>query len=204
MDLYPTLAFTALLDLYPGYGALEAAKGQELTAALAAAMAEAKPADAWAFAAVWIDETLAEEAGDVPATEGAAMWEAQGKPAEADELWIPEGYADAAEAATEEAAEPPAWKAGATDGTAAGSWVIDGNTTPETMAAWIKGIEDGDPLMLDQLPGATYDEAAAALADEGIEATDDAIEEYLAAFATAAENEVYALAAGMLPEGWEA
>ncbi len=37
-------------------------------------------------------------------------------------------------------------------GVSSGSWVIDGNTSDETKAAWRKGLEDGDPEYLDRLP----------------------------------------------------
>jgi hypothetical protein len=39
-------------------------------------------------------------------------------------------------------------------GLAAGSWVIDGNTSDETVASILQGIEDGDPVVLDTLPSA--------------------------------------------------
>jgi len=35
-------------------------------------------------------------------------------------------------------------------GTAAASWCFDGNTTPETYAAFMQGLEDGDPAVMDQ------------------------------------------------------
>lgn len=41
---------------------------------------------------------------------------------------------------------------GAEDGKAAGSWVIDGNTSTETALYLLRGIEDGDPQVLDALP----------------------------------------------------
>src|SRR5580765_6801139 len=37
-------------------------------------------------------------------------------------------------------------------GKAAGSWVIDGNTSSETVQAILKGIEDGDPAIMDMEP----------------------------------------------------
>jgi len=37
-------------------------------------------------------------------------------------------------------------------GTAAGSWVIDGNTTEETARAILCGLDEGDPATLDLLP----------------------------------------------------
>ena len=43
---------------------------------------------------------------------------------------------------------------GAENGRAAASWVFDGNTTTETYRAILRGIDDGDPAVLDQLPTA--------------------------------------------------
>jgi len=41
---------------------------------------------------------------------------------------------------------------GAEAGKAAGSWVIDGNTSAETAAHILKGIEEGDPEVMDMQP----------------------------------------------------
>ena len=41
-------------------------------------------------------------------------------------------------------------KDGKAAGLGAASWCVDGNTTTETCAAILKGIEDGDPAILDQ------------------------------------------------------
>lgn len=41
---------------------------------------------------------------------------------------------------------------GFADGKSAGTWVFDGNTDQRTYAAILKGIEDGDPMVLDGLP----------------------------------------------------
>ncbi len=48
--------------------------------------------------------------------------------------------------------EDEARKQGLEDGTAAGSWVIDGNTSTDTAAAILRGLDDGDPAILDLLP----------------------------------------------------
>ena len=53
-----------------------------------------------------------------------------------------------------DACEADARARGVEDGTAAGSWVIDGNTSEETARAILQGIEDGDPMTLDALPAA--------------------------------------------------
>lgn len=68
---------------------------------------------------------------------------------------------------------------GKADGAAAGSWVIDGNTTRERAREIWQGIEDGDPAILDSLPALCLGEWADdpswedILDDEDIEADDD-------------------------------
>lgn len=51
-----------------------------------------------------------------------------------------------------EAAESLAYDEGATYGKAAASWYFDGNTTRETYARVLQGIEDGDPRIYDTFP----------------------------------------------------
>lgn len=41
---------------------------------------------------------------------------------------------------------------GAEHGKAAASWFFDGNTTAETYAAVLRGLDEGDPAIMDQLP----------------------------------------------------
>ncbi len=48
--------------------------------------------------------------------------------------------------------EASARRAGIADGKAAGSWVVDGNTTEETARKILQGLDDGDPEILDNLP----------------------------------------------------
>ena len=38
------------------------------------------------------------------------------------------------------------------EGVAAGSWVVDGNTSDQACAAILEGLEDGDPAVYDTLP----------------------------------------------------
>ena len=45
-----------------------------------------------------------------------------------------------------------AHKLGYEKGRNAGSWVFDGNTTEETYRWFLKGLEDGDPEVIDRLP----------------------------------------------------
>lgn len=49
-------------------------------------------------------------------------------------------------------AQDVARRIGEREGQAAGSWVIDGNTTAETIRAIAQGLDDGDPAILDALP----------------------------------------------------
>lgn len=42
--------------------------------------------------------------------------------------------------------------AGYNHGQAAGSWVIDGNTSEDTARAILKGLDEGDPAVYDALP----------------------------------------------------
>lgn len=51
-----------------------------------------------------------------------------------------------------EAALENARKLGAEAGEAAATWVFDGNTSIDTYRQWRKGIEDGDPEIMDNYP----------------------------------------------------
>jgi hypothetical protein len=54
MNLDPSLAFTAIIEMRPG---LRGDQG-ELIARLAAAMTAANPPDRWAFARAWLDREV--------------------------------------------------------------------------------------------------------------------------------------------------
>jgi hypothetical protein len=47
--------------------------------------------------------------------------------------------------------EARVWRQAQTNGKAAASWVFDGNTTRETYARMLKGIDDGDPEVMDSV-----------------------------------------------------
>lgn len=49
---------------------------------------------------------------------------------------------------------------GAEAGKSAGSWIIDGNTSVETCAAILAGLEDGDPQVMDMMPAPLSGEMA--------------------------------------------
>jgi hypothetical protein len=53
MDLDPSLAFTAMLEMRPG---MPEAEARPIRAELAAAMSAANPPDRWAFAREWLDK----------------------------------------------------------------------------------------------------------------------------------------------------
>jgi hypothetical protein len=55
INLDPSLAFTALLEMWPGFGQMSLLDTHPLTAALAKAMGESDPPDRWKFARRWID-----------------------------------------------------------------------------------------------------------------------------------------------------
>lgn len=76
-------------------------------------------------------------------------------------------------------------------GRGAGSWIIDGNTTPETAARILRGHEDGDPEIMDMQPaplnGEWGGESMPELIDDYFDMTDEdaeaACDEYEAGFA---------------------
>lgn len=80
---------------------------------------------------------------------------------------------------TVDANEDTIGKRGLADGKAAGSWVLDGNTSKERAREIWQGIEDGDSAILDSLPSLCLGEWADdpswedILSDEGIECDDD-------------------------------
>jgi hypothetical protein len=78
---------------------------------------------------------------------------------------------------------------GSEAGRAAGSWVTDGNTSPETFRAILKGYEEGDPAVMDYAPSPLSGEWAGESMPEilGESADDDEIatayeESYIDAF----------------------
>jgi hypothetical protein len=91
--------------------------------------------------------------------------------------------------------------AGYAHGKAAGSWVIDGNTSADTARYLLKGLEDGDPEVYDRLPSsplsgewADSPTPASVLADLGVsedcEGADDLLNEYEDAFSDGVTDEV--------------
>jgi hypothetical protein len=80
-------------------------------------------------------------------------------------------------------------KAGVEHGRAAASWYFDGNTSRETYEAVLRGLEDGDPAVLDTFPssplsGEWADDPtpASVLEALGVEENDDAADDYLGAY----------------------
>lgn len=99
---------------------------------------------------------------------------------------------------------------GRTDGRAAGSWVVDGRTSAETAAAIVRGIDDGDPAILDELPlfprvgGEWADELTWSdiLEQEGCEGSDDDRQDlfdlYCLAYAAGSTDEIVTNARALL------
>ncbi len=71
-----------------------------------------------------------------------------------------------------------AYKAGYEHGSNAGSWVIDGNTSRDSATRILKGIEDGDPEIMDMQPSPLSGEWAGESISElsaqyGVDLSDD-------------------------------
>jgi hypothetical protein len=74
-------------------------------------------------------------------------------------------------------------------GKAAGSWLLDGNSTTENARRLLQGIEDGDPEIMDELPSAPLSGEWAdgllprdVLAWYDMDDNDDAADDVLSAF----------------------
>jgi hypothetical protein len=85
--------------------------------------------------------------------------------------------------------EHEARQAGAEHGKAAASWYFDGNTSDETYAAVVRGIEEGDPAVLDTFPsgplsGEWADDPTprSVLEELDVDAEDESQDEYLQAY----------------------
>lgn len=103
-------------------------------------------------------------------------------------------------------------RAGYEAGAAAGSWVVDGNTSAAAAAALLVGLEDGDPAVLDSLPGSPLSgewadgpTPSSVLADVGLsysssaepEVLDDLLRSFEAAFDAGVRDEVTCSAAAV-------
>jgi hypothetical protein len=76
VNLDPSLAFTALLSMWPGFGQMDGRDGDRLIGSLAAAMTAANPKDRWEFARAWIAERQPR-----PGTDGMLLAWLRGLPA---------------------------------------------------------------------------------------------------------------------------
>lgn len=76
---------------------------------------------------------------------------------------------------------------GQQDGESAGSWMFDGNTTDETYRHVLRGIEEGDPEVLDMMGAPLSGEWAGRSIMEifGHDATDEEMDAYEEAYALA-------------------
>lgn len=89
-----------------------------------------------------------------------------------------------------------AYDKGREHGANAGEWYFDGNTSEETYRTVLRGIEDGDPMVLDTFPTFTFGEWAGESLREilGDEYDDDAPDAYLDGFHAGAAGMIEATA----------
>jgi len=80
-------------------------------------------------------------------------------------------------------------QAGSEHGRAVASWYFDGNTTAETYATVLKGIEEGDPEIMESLPSSPLSgewagdpTPASVLEDLGVDPDDDSADDLLSAY----------------------
>jgi len=90
-------------------------------------------------------------------------------------------------------------------GAAAGSWVIDGNTTTETARWIVTGWDDGDGAVMDLQPACLSGEwAGESLSELGLaDASENELDEYETAFAEAFWGEVIRSARAVLGDELE-
>jgi hypothetical protein len=87
-------------------------------------------------------------------------------------------------------------------GTSAGSWYFDGNTSDDTYAVVLQGIEEGDPKITDTMPSFTFGEWAGESCAEVFydwarmseSEQDDATEHYLSGFYDGSVDEIERIA----------
>lgn len=102
--------------------------------------------------------------------------------------------------------ESEAFRVGYERGQAAGSWVIDGNTSEKTARHILNGIEEGDPVVLDMAPAPLSGEWAGESIPElsdlyGIDLSDETnAEDFEQGFGDGYWQEVERSARAMLPE----
>lgn len=110
-----------------------------------------------------------------------------------------------------EAAIEAAEAAGYVAGTAAGSWLLDGNSSLDVARRLLDGIEDGDPAVLDELPSPPLsgewagdptprDVLASVGMSEEDDAADDVLTAYEDAFSRGVSDEAVRSARAMLGE----
>lgn len=94
-------------------------------------------------------------------------------------------------------------------GVAAGSWLVDGNTTPETARRLLAGVEDGDPMVMDALPSCPLsgewaddlrprDVLAMFELDEEHEAASDVLDAFEVGYQRGVQNEAVRATRGLL------
>jgi hypothetical protein len=83
----------------------------------------------------------------------------------------------------------------------AGSWVVDGDTSPARMREILTGYEDGDPMVLDLQPSPLSGEWADEPTPQSLGLTDDQCDVYEFAFGEAFWAEVVRSIKASLPDG---
>jgi hypothetical protein len=179
-DLDSSLAFTALLELYPRYGKMADPEASELRSRLVVDWRGSGHLNFWAYAREWVDRE---------------QHQASGNP-----------YA-------QYTPEHRVWAIAQTHGKAAASWVVDGSTSAVSARGLVKGIEDGDPAMLDSIrePGLSGEYAGDYTEDQlmtdagwvphdGTDLRDDLASQYNQEVSAAFWHEVERLARNQIPE----
>lgn len=144
----------------------------------------------------WVREDLAPDLGASFAADllGYAL-------DEVDWLEIAEAWLEDVDELDEDEAARILARDGYEAGAAAGSWVIDGNTPDETCARILRGLEDGDPEVIDSLPSSPLsgewagdstprDILAAVDVDEEDERAEDLLRAYEDAYSVGVSREV--------------
>jgi hypothetical protein len=143
-----SLAFTALLEMWPQ--PLYEPQASELRSRLVEDWRGSGHLDFWAYAREWVDRERCICTAP-PTAPGNAMiidrrCPVHGRPAEPSYGPNADGNPYA-----QYTPESRVWAIAQTHGKAAASWVVDGSTSAVSARGLVKGIEDGDPAVLDSI-----------------------------------------------------
>ena len=127
-----SLGFTAMLELYPGFGQMADDEGAKITTRFLDDWYGSNHTDMWAYAREWVANRQRVSAG-VPIGQPSYGPNADGNP-----------YA-------QYTPEHRTWKLAQHDGRAAAQWVFDGTTDQATYQRFARGIAGGDPEVMDSV-----------------------------------------------------